>query len=291
MIGKRQIWQRTHRRHMALHASTPRHRSRVPGRRVTLGASRVVARESLLQRRMRRMTGKAGEPPAAVAKTFAQGKHQRLMPRVPRIVQVRRARRRSRHPMTRAANIIQFIRRKLCRVAWMHRRRIAHMRCRRSVTHFAPHACFQRHDTFIRCRHAHRPRRMTRKAAQNRGGRIENPVSNPIGILMTRGQSHAVQPPVPALPELEILFRVCAAHEGDSLQSRAESPLARLRRRRSLQRVRVRRCRLRRILGCMARFASRRARILGHGSLRHRDRNQKRRESLPRLQKMNFPEN
>ncbi len=104
---------------------------------------------------------------------------------------------------------------------------------------------------------------MAREASQHSRARIEGAKDDPLLIVLSRRDREAVDRPVPCHSVFAIRFAIDSGDERNRLKSRAEGPIARLRRRRWRKRVGMRGVRLRRELGRMARAAGFGAGIAG----------------------------
>ena len=90
MVGKNEVWLRLDRWHMALCTGAAACRKSVSRMSMTPSAGGVIGGELVLERSVRRVAGQATQPSLTLPEAGARGQQQWLMPRVPRIPQIRR---------------------------------------------------------------------------------------------------------------------------------------------------------------------------------------------------------
>ena len=107
----------------------------------------------------------------------------------------------------------------------MKARRLARLIGCRAMASLAANTQFGGHDCFISV-DAELARGMTREAAQDRGGWIEDAVPNTAGTRMPRRAGICTGRAVPGFAFFQVGFRVQSPDKGDSLLARSKCPVA-----------------------------------------------------------------
>lgn len=112
-------------------------------------ANGVVYGRSGFERRVRRVAGHAAQTARALAKAAAGGEQQRLMPRVPRILEIGRIACGGGHAVAVPAEAVHVIGRNLPRIGHMDASWISRVGGGGTMTGFTAHAEFVRNDGVI----------------------------------------------------------------------------------------------------------------------------------------------